>query len=317
MVWGRMRRDITDRMCQRECADCPLQGVTPGDCPGDCMGCSYSEYCPCGNRFIHPQFDQLAGGQARSAQAQEISIEHIRRDTPKPPVAEYDKGMIRMLARVLKVLGQPRPLIVKPQKGNQLKYRIVGGMDILLGAIALGWKNVSAQVIDLDDHEAAMQFYRAELLRLDLSWEDQARCVLAIQDLYHERHPLPPSLATLSTLSGLSPSRTRDLLHGITLLKKHRLSDGTIPFPTLLRSVRLTYPEAMQRELIRGLVDEEWTRRRATSHATSRIRKQTLNVVGQDDGNSSGNGRPSPVSVNRVRQLAQVVPPARVGVGGR
>lgn len=286
------------------------------------MDCPYAEYCPCGNRFIHPQFGQLAQSPSESVQAQEVPISAIHRETPRTPVADYDKAMIRILARVLKVLGQPRPLIVTPLKGQQQAYRIVGGIDILLAAIALGCKNLLAQVIELNDYEAAVQFYRSELLRLDLSWENQARCVLAIQGLYHERHPLLPSLATLSTLSGLSTSRTRDLLHGITLLKRHRLSDGLIHFPTGLRSVRLTYPNGMQRELIRGLADEGWTRRRATSHATAKRRKQTLGVVGQargqDDGNSSRNSHVSPISVNRVQQLPQVVaPPARVGGGGR
>ncbi len=66
-------------------------------------------------------------------------------------------------------------------------------------------------------------------------------------------------------------SRIRDLLHGITLLDKHNLSDGTIPFPTLLRPIRTTCPEALQEEIIRGLVEEGWTRRRATEYAAERL----------------------------------------------
>lgn len=278
-----MRRDIDDPMCQRDCHICPLQGVTPRDCPGDCLDCPYSRFCPCGNRFIYPQLAQLASSTSHILGAWEVPIGSIRQDMlPHPPIANYDSAMVRILGRIFQLIGQRKPLVLAPHNtARQQCYRLVGGLDVLLAAKALGWKHVLAHIVELSQYEASVQFYRCELQRLDLSWENQARCLLALRNVYRRRYHCWPCLATLGTLSGLTKSRTRDLLHGVALLKRHGISDGTIPFPTLLRSVRATYPEAVQRDLIHGLVEGGWTRRRATSYAKGRMQERTSDVLGK------------------------------------
>ncbi len=164
-----MRRDIDDPMCQRECRDCPLQGITPKDCPGNCLDCPYSKFCPCGNRFIYPQLVGLAYSSGHIAASQRIPIAAIHRDMlPRHPLAEYDKAMIRILGHILQLIGQPRPVVVIPLKAPCQSYRLVGGMDILLAAHALSWSQVLADVAELSQHEASVQFYRGELQRLDL-----------------------------------------------------------------------------------------------------------------------------------------------------
>lgn len=211
--------------------------------------------------------------QSQAVEVREIAIDSIRDDPlPDVSVVAHDAAMLQILGRIVELFGQARPVIVAPQKGiAQQRYRLVGGMDIFLAVRDIGYKQVLAWVTELSDYDAAMQFYRCELLRLDLSWENQARCLLALQELYRQRHYFQPSLHALGILSGLESSRIRDLLHGIALLQRYNLGDGTIPFPTLLRSIRPSYPEALQKELVRGLVEEEWTRRRATSYAVDKL----------------------------------------------
>ncbi|MDA8188235.1 MAG: hypothetical protein M0T85_08850 [Dehalococcoidales bacterium] len=274
-----MRRDVENPMCLRECEKCRFQGVIPQDCPGKCLRCRYSRYCPCGNRFIHPQLMPMAKKESKSAEIREIAIDSIRYDSlPGTYIVACDEAMLKILGRLIRRFGQPRPLIVSPEEvAAQYRYRLVGGMDIFLAVRALGQRGVLARIAKLDEYKATVQFYRYELMRLDLSWENQARYLLALHELYRERQYFPPSLPTLSALSGVPMSRIRDLLHGIELLKSHNLSDGTIPFPTLLRPIRTTYPEALQKEMIRGLVEEGWTRRRATEYAAERL------TVGSND----------------------------------
>lgn len=315
---GVMRRDIEDPTCQRECEDCPLKGVTPDDCAGSCINCSYSRFCPCGNRFIYPQLVALSRSEATDIT--EVPIGSVRDDLlPHPPLVRYDKSMIRILGRILQVVGQPRPVIVRPRSSPQRQgYRLVGNADIFLAAKALRLDRVLARIEELTDYEARVRFYCCELLRLDLSWENQARCLLALEEAYRERHYLPPSVATLASLSGLTRSRTRDLLHGIALLRRHNLEDGTIPFPTLLRSVREAYPEAIQRELIRGLAKGQWTRRRANGYAAVRLRDRTLRAGKAeirvtslaDLSPTTGKGRMPPVVKNEGLLVG-------AGVGGR
>ena len=268
-----MRRDVENLMCLRECGTCRFRGMTAQDCPGSCRRCPYSRYCPCGNRFIHPQLMPMVNKESKSTGAREIAIDSIRYDLlPGTSVAACDEGMLKILGRIIRRLGQPRPLTVTPEKGAaQHRYRLIGGMDVFLAVRDLGQRDVLARIVELSEYKAAVQFYRCELLRLDLSWENQARSLLALHDLYRKRQYFSPSLPTLGALSGLPMSRIRDLLHGIALLKSHNLSDGTIPFPTLLRPIRTTYPEALQKEIIRGLVEEGWTRRSATDYAAGRL----------------------------------------------
>ena len=273
---GKMRRDIEDPRCQRDCSDCALDGVTPEDCQQDCPGCPYFKLCPCGNRSIYEQVAQLTRDAIETARCREVSIESIRHDMlPRPPVVPYDKAVVHMMRRIVRRIGQGRPLVVAPQKGTPpVTYRLLGGLDILLAAKALGRTRVFVQIVEPSECEAKVEFYRYELRRLDLSWENQARCLLALEEMHRERHYISPSLPTLSGLSGLTLSRTRDLLHGIRLMKKHNLNDGTIPFPTLLRSIRPSYPQAIQRELIQGIINGEWTRRQAVGHATAEMRRK-------------------------------------------
>ncbi len=268
-----MMRDVENPMCLGDCKNCPFQGVIPQDCPGRCARCRYSRYCPCGNRFIHPQLMPLVRKEPKSAEVREIALDAIRIDSlPGAPLVVCDEGMVKILGRFIRKFGQPRPIVVSPEKvAGQHHYRLVGGMDVFLAVRDLGQREVLARITDLSEYKTAIQFYRCELLRLDLSWENQARCLLALHDLYRERQYFPPSLPALSALSGLSKARIRDLLHGIALLNKHGLADGAVPFPTLLRPIRPTYPEALQREMIRGLVEEEWTRRRVAEYAAGRL----------------------------------------------
>lgn len=268
-----MRRDVENPMCLRECESCWFQGVIPEDCPGRCGRCRYSRYCPCGNRLIHPQLLSLVDGESKPMAGREIPLDSIRYDSlPGISLATYDEAMLKILGRIIRRFGRPRPVTVEPEKwAARPSYRLIAGIDVFLAVRGLGNRGVLARIADLDEYRAAVQFYRYELLRLDISWENQARYLLVLEDLYRERHFFSPSLPALSALSGLPTSRIRDLLHGIALLKSHNLSDGTIPFPTLLRPIRTTYPEALQKEMIRGLVEEGWTRRRAMKCAAERL----------------------------------------------
>ncbi len=318
---GTMRRDIEDPTCQKECGDCPLKGVTPDDCAGNCRKCPYSRFCPCGNRFIYPQLVGLA--QVKTRDVTDVPIASVRDDPlPPPPLVRYDEAMIRILGRILRVKGQPRPVIVRPRNGLQKQgYHLVGNVDIFLAEKALRLDHVLVQIEELTDYEARVRFCRYELLRLDLSWENQARYLLALQEVYREWHCFVPSVATLASLSDLTRSRTRDLLHGITLLNRHNLEDGMIPFPTLLRSVRDAYPEAIQRELIRGLIKGNWTRRRANGYAAAALSDLTLHIanIGRTEINVA-----SLADVPPTRGNGRVLPPVKsealiavAGVGGR
>ena len=211
--------------------------------------------------------------ESEFAEVREIAIDLIRHDSlPGTSLAACDQAMLKILGRIIQRFGQMRPLLVSPDRdAAQHRYRLIGSVDVFLAVRELGRKEVQARIANLSEYNASVQFYRSELLRLDLSWENQARYLLALEDLYRERRFFSPSLPTLSALSGLPMSRIRDLLHGITILKSHGLSDGTIPFPTLLRPIRPTYPEALQKEMIRGLVEERWTRRRAMECAAERL----------------------------------------------
>ncbi len=268
-----MRRDVENPMCVKACKSCRLDVVIPQDCPGRCGRCRYSRYCPCGNRSIHPQILPMVDGESKPAAGREITVDSIRYDSlPGTSLAACDEAMLKILGRIIKRFGQPRPVIVAPEKGAaRHDYGLIAGIDVFLAVRDLGQRGVLARIADLDEYRAAVQFYRYELLRLDLSWENQARYLLALHDLYRARQYFSPSVPTLSALSGLPMARIRDLLHGITLLKGHNLSDGTIPFPTLLRPIRTAYPEILQKEVIRGLVEEGWTRRRATEYAAERL----------------------------------------------
>ncbi|MCL5960217.1 MAG: hypothetical protein M1358_13055 [Chloroflexi bacterium] len=209
-----------------------------------------------------------------------MPIDSIRYDSlPGSSLAAYDEAMLKILGRIIRRFGQRRPVIVAPERGaTRHDYRLIAGIDVFLAVRALDRRGVLARIADLDEYRAAVQFYRYELLRLDLSWENQARYLLALHDLYRMRHFFPPSHPTLSALSGLPMARIRDLLHGLTLLKEHNLKDGTIPFPTDLRPIRTTYPEALQKEMIRGLVEEGWTRRQAMKFAAERLTVGSSNV---------------------------------------
>src|SRR3990172_12499718 len=83
---GKMRRDIEDPRCQRDCSDCALDGVTPEDCQQDCPCCHYFRLCPCGNRSIFEQVAQLSQDNGNTVKCKDIPIELIRPDIlPCPP----------------------------------------------------------------------------------------------------------------------------------------------------------------------------------------------------------------------------------------
>ncbi len=148
-----MRRDVENPMCLKECGTCPFRGVIPRDCPGGCRRCPYSRYCPCGNRSIHPQLTPMIDKESRSAEAREIAIDSIRYNPmPGTSLAACDEAMLKILGRIIRRFGQPRPVIVALEKGaSRYDYRLVGGMDIFLAVRDLGQREVLARPADLDE----------------------------------------------------------------------------------------------------------------------------------------------------------------------
>ena len=95
---------------------------------------------------------------------------------------KIDKEHLDVIIESLKIDGQWDPLIVRPAGDG--KYELISGQYRLQAACKLGWKEIEANVKDLNDEEADFLALKTNLVRKDLEEIEEGRAIQKYVEKY-------------------------------------------------------------------------------------------------------------------------------------
>jgi len=119
------------------------------------------------------------------------------------PIAQIEIGELRQspqnvsaIAASLGECGLLHPITVSPLKegqsdvsGTSTKYRLWAGRDRLLAAMAKGWKDIPALVIEADEAQLRIIAVQENFVRRKLTCLDESLLLNDWQTAYENRHP--------------------------------------------------------------------------------------------------------------------------------
>jgi ParB family chromosome partitioning protein len=138
-----------------------------------------------------------------------IALDLVRIETTRMRATE--PAQVEALSQSISEVGLLNPITVYPRKlydGRILidGYGLVAGLHRLTAARALGWSEIDANVVTLDDLERQIAECDENLVGPHLSASDRARFIKRRKDAYEALHPETRREATLRQGDG-APSR--------------------------------------------------------------------------------------------------------------
>lgn len=91
------------------------------------------------------------------------------------PREEFDEEFINDLAKSMEASGQWDPILVR--RNDRGEYELIAGSQRLEAARRLGWKEIEANILDVDEQEAAMLALETNIVRKTLKEVEEGKAI--------------------------------------------------------------------------------------------------------------------------------------------
>lgn len=182
---------------------------------------------------------------------------------PDQPRREIDKNALNELAASIKRHGVLQPIIVVSAKGGSGSYRIVAGERRWHAAKAAGLSHMPAIIRSLEELEEIELSLIENIQRVDLSPMEQALSIYKLQQQFNM------ALDDIAAKLGKAPSTVSNLsrLLQLPVSASQALNDGRISEGHARAILSLGKNKSKQEELLRCILDNNWTVRQAEQFA--------------------------------------------------
>ncbi|MEP9350609.1 ParB N-terminal domain-containing protein [Xanthobacter sp. KR7-225] len=118
--------------------------------------------------------------------SQKVRIALIDAEDRLRPV---DPARALLIAAGMKEEGQKSPIEIRPDRRKKGRFVLVTGGHRLLAAQQLGWEEIEADILDLDDDKAKLREINENLYRAELTELDRAVFIAEKKRLYEKLNP--------------------------------------------------------------------------------------------------------------------------------